>query len=109
MFTKRSIFHVFSILIMLISMLVLDGGFSASAKKSSQESKPDVKSLQKPDRCLGTGADTAYQALTGKIRFVGTKPGKSIPQPVEGLRSALPEAAARGYLSKCGSLFGISN
>ena len=106
MFTKKS---VFSILIALMMLFVFQGSSIVAAENSPREAKSDVKDLQKSDQCLGAGSVTARHTLTGNVRFVGTKPGNPIQQPVQSLRSASPEEAARGYLSKCGSLFGISD
>jgi bacillolysin len=65
-------------------------------------------SLRERTDCLASGdARTARQLRTGAIRFVGTQPGRSIPnpRPLEAARS--PEAAARAYLSVCGGMFGL--
>ncbi len=78
-------------------------------KNDPQGSTPDVKAAQSSNQCLGARAETVRHKLTGQVRFVGTKPGKPIPQPVESLRFASPETAARGYLSRCGSLFGLDD
>jgi len=61
------------------------------------------------DQCLGAASETASHAQTGRIRFAGTDPNKPIRQPIASLRSATPENAARGYLSKCGSFFGVND
>jgi len=109
MITKNSVLRLFSIFVLLVSIIVFDGSSSVLAKNSPNGFKPEAHNLQKSDQCLGSGARTAHHILTGKVRFVGTQPGQPIPQPEQGLRSASPEAAARGYLTRCGSLFGLSN
>ena len=56
--------------------------------------------------CLGFGAARAErQAATGTVRFIGTEAGRPIPNP--GGAALSPLAAARSYLSACGSLFGF--
>ena len=58
--------------------------------------------------CLGSGeATSSYHAQTGKLRFVGTAPGKPLARSAALPQSASPESAARAYLSMCGSLFGL--
>lgn len=99
MFSRKTVFHMLSVLIVLVSIL----GFEKSPGASAESS------VKKPDRCLQAEAEIAYHAITGKVRFLGTKPGKPIPHPVQNVRGGGPEQAARGYLSECGSLFGLSD
>ncbi|MBI5825711.1 MAG: M4 family metallopeptidase [Chloroflexi bacterium] len=47
--------------------------------------------------------------MTGNVSFAGASPVEPIQQITEGLQSASPEEAARGYLSECGSLFGLTD
>ncbi len=65
-------------------------------------------SLRERIECLASGAArTSRQANTGSIRFIGTDAGRPIPHPRPLDAAASPEAAARSYLSTCGSLFGL--
>jgi bacillolysin len=65
-------------------------------------------SVRERVECLASGeARTSRQLRTGAIRFVGTEPGRPIPHPLPLEAAQSPEAAARSYLSTCGSLFGL--
>src|SRR5215510_14786782 len=64
---------------------------------------------QQESDCLAGGeARRVRSARTGALRVVGTEPGLRIFQPRQLSGSASPEAAARSYLSVCGTLFGLS-
>ncbi len=61
-------------------------------------------------QCLNAGqARSSSFARSGKVRFLGTDPGQPIPQPTKLSPSASAEQAARGYLTVCGSLFGLQD
>jgi Zn-dependent metalloprotease len=51
----------------------------------------------------------SYHSETGKVRFVGTEPGKPIPRLGALARGVTPEAAARGFLAAYGDQFGLRN
>ncbi len=60
--------------------------------------------------CLNApGVRLSYHRATGQVRFIGTQPGRSLAQPFALPPSASPEAAARAYLSRCGTLFGLQD
>jgi Zn-dependent metalloprotease len=102
--SKRGmIFNILAIFI-FASTLAVGSDFSVAAKSSPAEAA--VADLQ--SQCFGT-AKTDSNALTGKVNFIGASPDKPISQPMQGLRAASPEAAARGYLSECGSFLGLSD
>ncbi len=70
---------------------------------------PGVSAQQLTD-CLASGnARMARHAKTGVVRFVGSEPGRPIPNPSPAEAGRSPEAAARAYLSACGSLFGVTD
>ena len=52
---------------------------------------------------------TSRQLRTGAVRFIGTEPGRPIPNPSPAEAARSPEAAARAYLSVCGSLFDLQD
>ncbi len=106
----RSIFNLLSVLI-IISILAAGGSTNAAAKSPSQEPLADSASQQQQqiNLCLAAEENASYHPLTGNVSFAAASPQKPIRNPVEGLQSASPEEAARGYLSECGSLFGLSN
>src|SRR5690349_13892176 len=65
-------------------------------------------SFQQRAECLAfDDTRTSRQVQTGAIRFIGTEPGHAIPNPIPAEAAGSPEAAARAYLSACGSLFGL--
>jgi Zn-dependent metalloprotease len=51
----------------------------------------------------------SYHSGTGKLRFLGTPPSITLPQPLSIHPDAIPEVAARSFLNVYGSLFGISD
>jgi bacillolysin len=51
----------------------------------------------------------SYHAETGRVRFIGTSPGRPIAQPSILAAGASTEAAARGFLSVYGELFGLKD
>lgn len=60
--------------------------------------------------CLNNGqVITSVHALTGKMNFVGSEAGQFIANPAALPADASAEQVARGYLSVCGSLFGLKD
>jgi bacillolysin len=57
---------------------------------------------------LGAGVRVAAHGETGKVRFVGTAPGRPIPRPGGLGASAAPQEVARAFLTEHGGAFGIS-
>lgn len=93
----------------IFALLWPAGGMTAQAEDASY-----TVVAQRPNdiyaRCLNSGrARTTLEAESGTLRFIGTTPGRPIPQPASLPANASPEAAARGYLSVCGSLLGVRN
>jgi Zn-dependent metalloprotease len=111
---KHKLIKIANVLMaILISVVLVFSDLSQVQAASSLDGvtppKHDPASRQQLNQCISSQAETAYNALTGKIRFIGTGFGKPIQQSNKSLRSASPEAAARGYLAECGSLLGLSN
>ena len=50
------------------------------------------------------GLQFSYHQTTGKLRFLSVEPGKTLPG-----QGGTPEAAARGFLTEYGGLFGVTN
>ncbi|MFZ5912453.1 MAG: M4 family metallopeptidase [Chloroflexota bacterium] len=93
----------------VFALLWSASGFSASAE-DAQYTAPAQRQNDIYAQCLNSGqARTTLEAETGTLRFVGTPHGRPIPQPTALSAKASPEAAARGYLSVCGSLFGLQD
>src|SRR3990172_10413 len=101
------------VLLILISLL----SARLTPPVQAQGSDPDGSSamaptLQEQSDPFGLSAHTEkllYHSQTGLVRFIGTSPGESIPQP-----SALPpdadsETAARSFLTFYGDAFGLIN
>lgn len=59
--------------------------------------------------CLDGGLARVGLDNTGTVHFVGSDAGRVLPQTSNLSPAALPEQAARNYLSSCGSLFGIKD
>ncbi|HYM56954.1 MAG TPA: M4 family metallopeptidase [Solirubrobacteraceae bacterium] len=58
-------------------------------------------------RELGQGVRVAEHRETGKVRFVGTEPGKPISRPAGLSASAPPKTVARTFFERYGDAFGI--
>jgi len=97
----RKLFRASFILFILASLLGMN---PHSSLASGMTANPQALARQ----CLGTGAETAQNAQTGNLRFLGADAGQPI-QWSNGQRIKSPELAARGYLSMCGSYFGLVN
>lgn len=87
---------------------------SNGAERNSHTGSTDAKQMKSPSQlqALCLNADQARNhkdSKTGKVRFVGTEPGKPIRQPRVLPANASPQAAARAYFAECGSLFGIQD
>ncbi len=92
--------------ILIGSLVIVNGLVSASAPTAA----PLAISVQQKAECLNNGrAKTSVHAQTGKLRFVANPDAAPLPQPSALDANASPEAAARGYLNVCGSLFGVSD
>ncbi len=109
----KSYVHLYLYKILAISVIFAllwpVGGMTAQAKDDSY-----TVVAQRPNdiyaQCLNSGrARTTLDAESGTLRFIGTTPGRPIPKPASLPANASPEAAARGYLSVCGSLLGLRN
>ncbi|MEO8260256.1 MAG: M4 family metallopeptidase [Acidobacteriota bacterium] len=100
--------RTFGVVITLATLISLAGKSAETvAAQATRTEDPQISAVERAD-CLAFGdARTARHARTGALRFIGTEPGRPIPnpRPVEAARS--PEAAARAYLSVCGALFGL--
>ena len=99
-------------MIVLFTLVLSQLGMKFTQASASNENVSDVQ--QNPassllDKCFGDQGVQSYQELTGKINFVGTDGFHPIQLPVASLGAATPEGAARGYLSECGSLFGLKD
>lgn len=97
------------VLVIVIGMATLFALASTPAVTATNPALPatllPLESL--PSDCLCDGAEIAFHAETGRIRFVGTEAGRPVPRLPGLLPSASPEVAARAYLSRCGSAFGL--
>jgi Zn-dependent metalloprotease len=75
-----------------------------AAQGPAQPARPDLA------QCLnGNQTKSAYNPHTGKINFVSTTAGNPVHQLSVFADSVSAEQAARGYLSDCGSFFGLTN
>ena len=91
----------------LILYFVLAPQFSWAAQDPPVNGPPlEISALQRAE-CLVPDARTASRSRTGRLRFVGTESGRSIPHPRPLQVAASAEAAAVSYLSVCGSIFGL--
>ena len=93
--------------LLLIVALITWAGVTALIPAASLVAQaPSQAGLQ--DRCVPPGIGrAAFNRQNGAVRFVGTEPGRPIRQPGRVEPASNPEAAARAYLSVCGSLFGL--
>jgi Zn-dependent metalloprotease len=95
------------VLIIIILLIVSVGGFPVSAQKNSHQADPDLSMLAA--QCSNAQSEMTYERVNGRLQFIGTAAGMPIKQPMNIQKIASPEEAARGYLSVCGPLFGVSN
>jgi Zn-dependent metalloprotease len=82
--------------------------FAILATSTWGDSYPDplINELRKSSK---SNIHIGYHSGTGKVRFLRTGPGTTIPQPFAIPRDAAPELAARSFLNKYGHLFGITD
>ncbi len=85
----------------------------AQAQPPAQTPPPPKSSDQTLiDRLQGeTGGAVriSYHAGTGKVRFMGTSPGRGVARAAGLEIGASPEAAGRGFLATYGQLFGLQD
>jgi bacillolysin len=90
-----------------LALIVTSEYLRAQNPPQGVEQDPTISPRERAE-CLAAGeARTSRAARTGAIRFIGTEAGRPIPHPRPLGAAASPEAAARAYLSACGSLFGL--
>ena len=100
---KRLVIRIAPVLIALILLPFL-GKWSADA--AAPPAPVPQAALQ--TTCLGNGSATVdVHKETGHVNFVGSAADAPIRLPIALPAGATPEAAARAYLSACGSLFGL--
>ncbi|HEY1306713.1 MAG TPA: M4 family metallopeptidase [Vicinamibacterales bacterium] len=75
----------------------------------AQSDRPFEPTALQESACLAFGAvESARNPTTGALRFIGTPTGFPLTHPLGHDARTDPETAARGFLSVCGSLFGLS-
>jgi Zn-dependent metalloprotease len=84
----------------LLALILITSSWATS------ESDPLIRELI---QSTGDNIHISYNSETGKIKFLGTPPGGSIPQPSTISPDATPEVAARNFLERYGRLFGITD
>ncbi len=90
----------FLILNLLFALVLATSAWGASEPDSL------VNELSKSS---GGKVHVGYHSVTGKVRFLRAEPGAAIPQPFALPRDAAPDLAAKSFLTKYGSLFGITD
>ena len=88
--------------ITIVALLVLSFGILTS-------SASEITLLSDLSQSVQGDLRMSYHSGTGKLRFLGTPPSLTIPQPLTIHPEADAESAARSFLSVYGSLFGISD
>lgn len=108
-FPKRGL--ILNVLFMFVILLSLTAGGNTkvAAKTALEEPAASPVVEKKSNQCFAANGSVSTNPLTGSIGFVGARPDEPIQQPVSGLQFALPEEAARGYLSECGTFFGLTD
>jgi bacillolysin len=102
-------------LIVLFGILVLLFGvpYLGQAAPPVQEPPPgfagDAALIDRLSRETDGAVRISYHAETGKVRFIGTSPNRSIAQPSILGVDATTEEAARGFLATYGKLFGLKD
>src|SRR4029079_14065816 len=85
---------------------------AASVRIVAQQTPPgrpfEPTALQQSACLAFDGVTSARHATTGAMRFIGTDAGSPLPHPLGHDARTPPETAARGFLSVCGSLFGLT-
>jgi len=105
---SRTFFNILSVLLIL-TVVTASLPTGVAAQSPVQQSKPSPASNQIADAQCYSNPGSISRSNSGLVGFVGSSPTKPIKQPMADLKNASPEAAARGYLSKCGSIFGLSD
>jgi Zn-dependent metalloprotease len=104
---KQFVFRLLSmagVVVLFFSM----GWQSVAAQGLSQLPQPEGNTLLA--QCFNADqARSNYNSLNGNMNFLGATPGNAIRQLTAPSASASSEQAARGYLSDCGSLFGLTD
>ncbi len=105
----RQIARALVVTIGVVALVGLGSGNPQAAENPGQPAA-SVSSELLQSQCLNAGkARSSSRAQSGNVRFLGTDPGQPIPQPARLPPTASAEEAARGYLSVCGSLFGLQD
>ena len=86
-----------SLIILIVSFLFLGASISLADQVLVQKLSDSVRGNLK----------VSYHAGTKQVRFLGTPPSTSLPQPFSLRPDALPEHAATSFLSVYGRLFGL--
>jgi Zn-dependent metalloprotease len=86
--------------ITIVALLVLSFGILTS-------SASDITLLSDLSQSVQGDLRMSYHSGTGKLRFLGTPPSLTIPQPLTIHPDATAEVAAKSFLSVYGNLFGL--
>ncbi|MEW5958384.1 MAG: DUF4350 domain-containing protein [Chloroflexota bacterium] len=83
-------------------------GRTPSAQELPPLEPPDKGLIERLNQETGGQVRIAYHHQTGRVRFIGASPERTIPQPAILGVDPTPEEAARGFLATYGQLFGLT-
>ncbi|MEI7849871.1 MAG: M4 family metallopeptidase, partial [Chloroflexota bacterium] len=103
--------RLLAVIIVLVMVMTSVNFQSALAESKTAENNSALNAnlQQQMGQCFGLDAQPATNIYTGKMNFVGIGASQPLMQAEQNLISASPDKAARGYLSECGSFFGVSD
>jgi Fungalysin/Thermolysin Propeptide Motif len=107
--THRRIMRVGAVVAVLTGLGIASDHLRAQNPPPGALQDPRISFQQRAECFAFDDTRTSRQLRTGALRFIGTEPGRPIPNPVPVEAARSPEAAARAYLSVCGSLFGLQD
>ncbi len=107
--THRRIMRVGAVVAVLTGLGIASDHLRAQNPPPGALQDPRISFQQRAECFAFDDTRTSRQLRTGALRFIGTEPGRPIPNPVPVEAARSPEAAARAYLSACGSLFGLQD
>lgn len=101
--------RVLAVAALLISLLPSPAARAQATPTPGTPAPPDPTLLGQLQRQTAGTVEIATHAETGLVRFIGTAPGQPVPRIAQVSPAAPSETAARAFLSRYSTLFGIGD